>query len=126
MDRDAQLNELIRLKQLPPAPVERWQMVATRPTPKHQPQLPGRSPARLGFNSPNTSIRKTCGECESTAESNRLVVKYKKTPKVRRGGTPSKTPAPSTKKKSPPKSGKKRTPARTGQTPGACRFIPNR
>ena len=122
MDRDAQLNELIRLKQVPPAPIERWQMVATRPVPTTTSTCTnGRSPAR--FCGPKTPSNAPTA-LGKTPESNRLVVKYKKTPKLKGRGTPSRSSphGQSAKKKSPPKSAKKRT----GHTPSGCRFIPNR
>ena len=136
---DAQLNELIRLKQPLAAPVERWQMVPTRQRPPRtlnsQEILPAcaNSPLRVRTPSAANIVVPT------TPESSKYVVKYKKTPKIR---TPTKTPGQTagkatktpgkscphahSKKRTPPRSGKKKTPGKTGHTPSGCRFIPNR
>lgn len=120
---DSQLNDLIRLKQPPPAPTERWQRLVVRE------RIPcSNDCATFQVGSP------TCPRNASVAQptphtpispSGRVCIKYKKTPKIK---TPVKTPIHSCKKKSPVHSGarKKQTPGKQVQTPGGCRFIPNR
>lgn len=126
MSRDAKLNDLIRLKRTPAAPVERWQMIPT----KQKQQVGTRcvttaSPLRCTTNTHMTA---------KTPDSSRLVIKYKRTPKKGIKSPCYKTPShrlattslTQSKRKSPPKSSIKKTPGRTGQTPSGCRFIPNR
>lgn len=118
MNKDAKLNELIRLKKTPAPPIERWQMMPTKQT-----MTRIASPLRCTSNVP----------LAKTPDRSRLAVKYKKTPKVK-SPTSYKTPnqkvpasltQSSLKRRSPPKSSaKKKTPGR--HTPGNCRFIPNR
>jgi len=117
---DAQLNELIRLKQPLPAPVERWHMVPTR-QPLKAPRSEVNSPLRI--RTPNVS------NLASTKTPEKFVIKYKKTP--RKGKTPCRTPGLSSKtsrskRRTPPKSARKKSPGRAGQSPSGCRFIPNR
>ncbi len=120
--RDAELNDLIRLKKTPAPPVQRWQMMPTKQSLTSVQRIS--SPLRCTTNTVLTA---------KTPERSRLAVKYKKTPKVK-SPTCYKTPNHKTttsssthslKKKSPPKSSaRKKTPG--GRTPGGCRFIPNR
>ena len=130
MDKDARLNDLIRLKQVPSAPLERWQMMPTRT--KSQATFSNKSISDSPYSGlSRTRLDSPLRPCQTnvqprTPESSRLVIKYKKSPKVRGRHTPSKTPGHSTRKRTPPKSSKKKTPGRTGQTPSGCRFIPNR
>lgn len=129
MNRDAQLNDLIRLKSTPSAPVERWRMVAT----KQKPSVTRSTPHTV-CNSPLRCTTNTQLTTTSSPDSSRLVIKYKKSPKKGVRSPSYKTPNHKkalsslvlSKKKSPPKSTKKKTPGRTGQTPSGCRFIPNR
>lgn len=117
--KDSKLNDLIRLKRTPAPPVERWHMTATKASVPTVQRVC--SPLRCSTNAPKTPDR------------NRLVVKYKKTPKVK-SPTSYKTPNQKTsisltqslKKKSSPKPSAPKTPGKTSQTPGGCRFIPNR
>ena len=113
---DAQLNELIRLKQPLPAPVERWQMVPTR-QPLKAPRSEVNSPLRI--RTPNVS------NLASTKTPEKFVIKYKRSP--RKGKTPCRTPGKAShSKRTPPKSARKKSPGRAGQSPSGCRFIPNR
>ena len=117
---DAQLNDLIRLKQPPSAPVERWQMLPTRERLSRSTAIPN-SPLRArNQNSANIVVKKT-------PESSKFAVRYRRSPKV-----PSKTPkhhktpggkTPHSRRRTPPKN---KTPSRTVHTPSGCRFIPNR
>ena len=128
MSRDAKLNDLIRLKRTPVAPVERWQMIPTK-----QKQPVGSRPVVTAVSSPLRCTTNTHMTAK-TPDSTRLVIKYKRTPKKGIKSPCYKTPShkvatsslTQSKKKSPPKSSKKKTPGRTGQTPSGCRFIPNR
>lgn len=119
---DAQLNDLIRLKQPPSAPIQRWQV------------LPGRSNPRQANVSP---LRVRTNVQHAPTSTSKTPISYKKSPKVSHGAssrTPSKTPGrsssktPSSKRRTPglKATGKTRTPGRTGHTPASCRFIPNR
>ena len=113
---DAQLNELIRLKQPLAPPVERWQMLPARHVQKApRSEVHVSSPLRV----------RTCNMANvPTAKTpDKLAVKYKKTPRKTPGHS-SKTPH--SKRRTPPKSGRKKTPGRAGQSPSGCRFIPNR
>lgn len=127
MSTDAQLNDMIRLKHPPSAPVERWQMLPTR----------SRAGVRQGVETSNSAssplrVRATNVAVPSkTPDAHKLVIKYKKTPKIRSPKTPKhatssslhyRTPG-NSKRRTPPKSGKKKTP---GRSPTGCRFIPNR
>ena len=134
---DAQLNELIRLKQPPPVPVERWQIVPTRQRPPRslnsQEILPACVSSPLRVRTPSVANIVAA----KTPESSKYMVKYKKTPKIR---TPTKTPGHTARtpgkncsktphahsKRRTPISGKKKTPGKAGLTPSGCRFIPNR
>ena len=120
---DAQLNDLIRLKQPPAAPVERWQLLAAR----QQRKVPRQ--ADSGAVSSPLRVRTTINmSVVSTPEAHKVVLKYKKTPKAHTPKTPKpigssrKTPG-TGKRRASPKSGKKKTP---GRSPSGCRFIPNR
>ncbi len=120
--RDAELNDLIRLKKTPAPPIQRWQMMPTKQSLTSVQRIS--SPLRCTANTLLTA---------KTPERSRLAVKYKKTPKVKsptcyktpNHKTTTSTTTQSLKKKSPPKSSaRKKTPG--GRTPGGCRFIPNR
>ncbi len=131
---DAQLNDLIRLKQAPAAPVERWQRLPTRERlSRSTTMVPPCTNSPLRTRTPNLANM----ALKKTPEPSKFPVKYKHSPKVGLCKTPSKTPkrfhssktpVPSGKtpraRKSPPKSGKKKTPGRA--SPSGCRFIPNR
>ena len=125
---DAQLNDLIRLKQPPSAPIERWQMLPMR----QKVSRPQEAATPACFSSPLRTRTSNLANIAAakTPESTKFVVKYKKTPKL--GKTPGKTPShatktpgnssktPHSKRRTPPK------PGRTGHTPAGCRFIPSR
>ena len=123
---DAQLNDLIRLKQPPPAPTERWQRLVVR---ERNPCSNDCAIPQMGspVSARNTSVLQAQATPHTpiSPTGSRVCIKYKKTPKIR---TPVKTPIHSCKKKSPVHSGarKKQTPGKQVQTPGGCRFIPNR
>ena len=126
MEKDAKLNDFIRLKQVLPAPVERWQMIPTSRT-----ALSSDADRKPVLGSPLQQISTNIlGNSQpKTPESNRLVIKYKKTPKTRGKSSPFKTPprkskTPTSKYKTP-KSGK--TPGgKNNKTPSSCRYIPSR
>lgn len=129
MSSDAQLNDMIRLKQPPAAPIERWQMLparqrkAPRQTTAAEPGSVS-TPLRLRTTTINVSVTSL------TPDRHKVVLKCRKTPKVNSPMTPKynaslkrKTPGGNSKRRTPPKSGKKKTP---GRSPSGCRFIPNR
>ena len=130
MSADAQLNDLIRLKQPPAAPIERWQMLPAR-------QKTGPRQAAAADSIPISSpprVRTTINVSvtSKTPDVHKVVLRYKKTPKAQSPKTPKhnvnglqrKTPGGmSSRRRTPPKSGKKKTP---GRSPSGCRFIPNR
>ena len=113
---DAQLNELMRLKQPLAPPVERWQMLPARHIQKApRSEVHVSSPLRVRTsNMANVTTAKT---------PDKLAATYKKTPRKTPGHS-SKTPH--SKRRTPPKSGRKKTPGRAGQSPSGCRFISNR
>ena len=116
---DAQLNELIRLKQPLAPPVERWQMLPARHVKKAS-----RSETHVSHVSSPLRVRTSnMANLTSAKTPDKLAVKYKKTPRKTPGHS-SKTPH--SKRRTPPKSGRKKTPGRAGQSPSGCRFIPNR
>ena len=130
MSSDAQLNDMIRLKQPPAAPIERWQMLparqrkAPRQTTAAEPGSVS-TPLRL-----RTTTTINVSVSSLTPERHKVVLKCRKTPKVNSPKTPNlycaslkrKTPGIS-KRRTPPKSRKKKTP---GRSLLGCRFIPNR
>lgn len=110
---DAKLNDMIRLKQPLPAPVERWQIVATRRCAGTVvgEKVPRQSPLRQIPSNIHYSKTPECG---------RLSMKTK-TPSSR---VKSKTPGTRTSSRTP---GNQHTPGRNTFTPSSgCRFIPNR
>ena len=122
---DAELNKLIKLRNPPPGPTERWQCLPTVTKNKQtrtQPFVatqdsPLRTRPPQNFSATPSSVAKTPGPRV------KVIVQYNKTPGKH------KTPCTShsVKKRSPPKSGQKKTPGvRHGQTPSGCRFVPNR
>ena len=135
MEKDAKLNDMIRLKQAPVAPVERWQMIPTSrcipsstkaPTIDRQHRHPTSPLKQIPTNIP-----------AKTPEPNRIALKYK-TPKRNGKNSPCKSPGrnktpcrsrtpglPSQQHKTP-KSLTSKSPGRNGQTPSSCRFIPSR
>lgn len=123
MDRDAKLNDLIRLKQAPPAPVERWQMVPTRRCPG--PGTVGERKSKpFSLNQHGSSpLRQIPSNIQisKTPETGRLLMK---TPSAR---VKSKTPSACATSRTPGAQQKSTTPGRNGPTPSSsCRFIPNR
>lgn len=135
---DAQLNDLIRLKQPPAAPVERWQRLPTRERLSRSTTVaPASISSPLRIRTPshaNMALKKT-------PEPSKFAVKYRHSPKAGICKTPGKTPkrtfgtsktpgqaAGKTphRRRTPPKSAKKKTPGRAGLSPSGCRFIPNR
>ena len=123
MDKDARLNELIRLKRAPPAPIERWQMVPTRRC--AGPGMGERKSKPSSLNQQSSSpLRQIPSNIQmsKTPECGRLLMK---TPSAR---VRSKTPgACASSSRTPGKQHKSTTPGRNGPTPSSsCRFIPNR
>lgn len=130
MSTDAQLNDLIRLKQPPAVPVERWQMLPARQRkgPRQTTSVePGsvssplrvRTTINVSVTSMTPDRHKVVLKCKKTPK---LTSPCPKTPKYSASGVKHKTPGHS-KRRTPPKSGKKKTP---GRSPSGCRFIPNR
>lgn len=115
--KDAKLNDFIRLKQVPAAPVERWQMI---PTVRYSASAVGEK--KPGVQKPSSPLKQIPSNIQSskTPETRRMVIK---TPKDKaQSKTPSNRKTPGIHKT--PKS--QNTPGRTVQTPSSCRFIPNR
>ena len=127
MSTDAQLNDLIRLKHPPSAPVERWQMLPTRQKAGMRQVVETASSASSPLRVRTTNVTVP----SKTPDAHKLVIKYKKTPKIRSPKTPKHAPSSSlhyrtpgnSKRRTPPKSGRKKTP---GRSPSGCRYIPNR
>lgn len=136
MDKDAKLNDFIRLKQAPIAPVERWQLVPTvrGSAFTSRPATAGSTVRRTGLVAENKSTRNpasplrqiptnnTQGKCFSTTpEASRLKVKTPSRSRSTTSSTATYTPG----LHKTPKSAQN-TPGRNSQTPSSCRFIPNR
>ena len=74
-------------------------------------------------------VRTNILQSTKTPDSIKIVVKYKKTPKIhspktpKHGGNGYQRKTPGNSRRTPPRSGKKKTP---GRSPSGCRFIPNR
>ena len=116
--KDAKLNDFIRLKQVPAAPVERWQRI---PTVRHSASaFVGEK--KPGVQKPSSPLKQIPSNIQGskTPETRRMVIK---TPKDKgQSKTPINRTTPGIHKT--PKS--QVTPGRTVQTPSSCRFIPNR
>lgn len=128
MSSDAQLNDLICLKQPPAAPIERWQMLPARRPRQVSDAAPVSSPLRQRATNGTINVSVT----SKTPDVHKIVLKYKKTPRPNSPKTPKhnasafqrKTPGTcNSSRRRTPKSGKKKTP---GRSPSGCRFIPNR
>lgn len=125
MSSDAQINDLICLKQPPAAPIERWQMVPARRPRQVSDATPVSSPLRVRATNGTISVSVS----SKTPDVHKVVLKYKKThspktPKTNVSALQRKTPGTcNSSRKRTPKSGKKKTP---GRSPSGCRFIPNR
>lgn len=114
--KDAKLNDFIRLKQVPSAPVERWQRI---PTVRHS-AFAVVGEKKTGVQKPSSPLKQIpCNiQGNKTPETRRMVVK---TPKDKVQSKTPKTPGIHKTPKS------QITPGRTVQTPSSCsRFIPNR
>jgi hypothetical protein len=128
MDRDALINDFIRLKERPAAPVERWQMVATvrrsvsakNLVTMAQPSSPLKQITNIQDNDfPKTPKTPQCG---------RLVVRAKSSNKKQRSKTlENSTTTTTTTTPGLHKTPRTfhRTPGRGADTPSGCRFIPN-
>lgn len=123
MDRDALINDYIRLKDRPAAPVERWQMVTTvRRSVSAKNLTSSTQPLKQITNITDKDFPQT----PKTPQSGRLVVKAKSSKRKQRRRSRSlensTTTTPGLHKT--PRTLQK-TPRRNGETPSSCRFIPN-
>lgn len=126
MSSDAQIKDLICLKQPPAAPIERWQMIPARRPRQVSDATPVSSPLRVRATNGTINVSVSA----KTPDVHKVVLKYKKThspktPKPNASALQRKTPGTcnSSRRRTPAKSGKKKTP---GRSPSGCRFIPNR
>lgn len=128
MNRDALINDYIRLKDRPAAPVERWQMLPTIRRSASAKNISAQNiTAQTLPSSPLKQITNTAfPQTPKTPQSHKLIVKAKSSKKKQRRRSKSldnstiATPGLHNSTRV-----SQRTPGRNGGTPGGCRFIPN-